>query len=297
MADPVRIYIVTHPNYADGAQIVDGLLQHLEDLADRPGGIPIPTRARSVPEDPAVPDGPPVRVDLAAATASIVVMIAEPQLKAAFDGSWASFRDHLASAFLENESRTENHFVLPLIVALDADHADLFTGVPDAGDWSNVQHIRTYDWDYPAHTPHSRSRILLQIYRLVLAAMNEMRADDDADPVHRTKVFVSHAKADLASRRGAGDRSVVDWLIDRANHTNYGIELFFDETDLAPGFSWKRQFQRAIKKSALMAITTDAYASRPVCRWELLTAKRHRRPVLDVNAVLSDEPAPVHQRG
>ena len=72
--------------------------------------------------------------------------------------------------------------------------------------------------------------------------------------------------------------------------TNYGLEAYLDEMHALAGWPWKEQFKEAIGQGAFLAVDTDAYAARPICQWELLQAKRDRRPILSINAVRERQP-------
>ena len=98
-------------------------------------------------------------------------------------------------------------------------------------------------------------------------------------------MFLSHAKADLRASEAENRDALVSRLTDRMRGTNYGLEAYLDETHALPGWPWREQFREAIGQGAFLAVDTDAYAARPVCQWELLQAKRDRRPILSINAV------------
>jgi hypothetical protein len=50
-----------------------------------------------------------------------------------------------------------------------------------------------------------------------------------------------------------------------------------------------QELEDEIAESTLLVIQTDRYAERPFCRWEVLKAKQHCRPIFIVNRVKKGE--------
>jgi TIR domain len=94
-------------------------------------------------------------------------------------------------------------------------------------------------------------------------------------------VFLSHAKQDgLPIARRVGD-----YLRDGT-----GIKDFFDAQDLPEGSRWEELIKGAAADHVLLAIRTDAYATREWCRTEVLAAKRASSPVVVLDALTDFEP-------
>lgn len=91
-------------------------------------------------------------------------------------------------------------------------------------------------------------------------------------PPPKISMFVSHAKADGVDVAGL--------LRDEIRRRGQ-LEAFYDENDLAFGHGWKEGLERALDggSAMLLAVLTDAYASRPWCRRELRSMRvvRERR--------------------
>lgn len=241
--DQLRIYVVCHPGYFEGPLIAQPVVAHFEGVSERIGKQPITARVLSVSADPVDPTGPPAPVDTEAADVSVVVILAEPQLMAAFDGPWAGFRDALLAAMPAEDEEPTPGFLLPLVIALEPSALDPFRKAAAAGSpvYDAKQAERAYDWPHAAEAEHGVA--------------------------------------------------IVSRIRERCQASNYGLDAYFDETHTVPGFGWKRQFRRAIAGSSFLAVGTDACASRPVCQWELLQAKRSRRPIMSINAVSEREAA------
>ena len=155
----------------------------------------------------------------------------------------------------------------------------------------SIQAERAYDWAHGVADGHAVTRILLQTCRLILDGLDRIVRNlaTGAGPARRV-VFLSHAKADLRTAEAENRDALVSRLTERMHGTNYGLEAYLDETHALSGWPWKDQFRKAIGQGAFLSVDTDAYAARPICQWELLQAKRDRRPILSINAVRERQP-------
>lgn len=107
--------------------------------------------------------------------------------------------------------------------------------------------------------------------------------DDDVQTLNcpSVGVFLSHAKRDgLPITEG-----IRDYI---SKHLS--LRSFFDARDILPSALWEEVLTKNARNAALLAIQTDAYASREWCQNEILEAKQARVPVVVVNAVTSHEP-------
>ena len=97
------------------------------------------------------------------------------------------------------------------------------------------------------------------------------------------RLFISHAKADVADTDGAAKR-IHDYVV-----TDSTGKAFFDTTDLRPGESLDGQLDNAVSRGVLIAVRGDAYSSRVWCQRELLLAKLHGLPTLSVEILRRGE--------
>ncbi len=97
------------------------------------------------------------------------------------------------------------------------------------------------------------------------------------------RLFVSHAKADLAATNNAA-KEVHDHIV-----TETTGHAFFDAVSLEAGRSLTQQLDGAVGDGVFLAIRGDAYSSRTWCQRELLTAKRHQLPALTVEVLVKGE--------
>ncbi len=99
----------------------------------------------------------------------------------------------------------------------------------------------------------------------------------------KVRLFVSHAKADLAASASAA-KSVHDHIV-----TETTGHAFFDTVSLEAGESLADQLDSAVGNGVFLAVRGDAYSSRTWCQRELLTAKRHELPSLTVEVLKKGE--------
>jgi hypothetical protein len=123
---------------------------------------------------------------------------------------------------------------------------------------------------------HELVRLLKSKDRLDQGAANPTALPAD----EKVTIFLSHTKADGAEI--AGD-------IRQYIRHHYQLNTFFDANDIPYGEDFDPVLRREVSKGALLVVQTDAYASSVWCLEELLEAKKHRRPVLVVNAVAAGE--------
>ena len=97
------------------------------------------------------------------------------------------------------------------------------------------------------------------------------------------RLFVSHAKADLAASNDAA-KQVHDFVV-----TDTTGQAFFDAVSLEAGTSLADQLDNAVGDGVFLAIRGDAYSSRTWCQREMLTAKQHQLPSLTVEVLLRGE--------
>ena len=286
--DQVRVYIIRHPNFTEGEELANAVAARLEGPPGPPAAYPIATRVLCEAANPSIKNGEPQYIEKNASIFPVAILLADKMLTEAMQGPWLAFRDDLTDAILSQNDQKKDAkeaYMLPLIVATDEDAVDPLNLGRNA-----IQAERAFEWPHPLCSHANVTRILLHTYRLILSGLelNRFDAPTETAPTRR-QVFLSHAKADLKESESAERIPIVDRLRKRMNDSNYGLNPYFDATHALPGFGWRNQFIKAIKESSFVAVATDSYASRPDCQWELLEAKRARKPILSVNAVRDRE--------
>ncbi len=102
--------------------------------------------------------------------------------------------------------------------------------------------------------------------RLLWRQQDETGVIDINVPSSPIKVFISHAKA---------DGTKIAEAIREQIYQQGQLQAFFDESDLAIGYAWERDLESSarLNTTAMIAVFTDAYASRPWCRREIRLAR------------------------
>ena len=96
-------------------------------------------------------------------------------------------------------------------------------------------------------------------------------------------LFLSHTKADMDKEPRVTKRLIECLSEDQP------IEAWVDSGDIATGSKFAEAIEQGIKRTSLLAVLTDTYATREWCREEVLLAKEHQRPVAVVDALTSYE--------
>ena len=99
----------------------------------------------------------------------------------------------------------------------------------------------------------------------------------------RPTLFISHAKADLASTEQAAEN------IQRYVVSDTTGKAFFDKTELYAGEPLEEQLDEAVRQGVFVAMRGDTYGSRVWCQRELLTAKLEKLPTLTVEVLRRGE--------
>lgn len=166
----------------------------------------------------------------------------------------------------------------------DIPNTDLMRVIPVALDQDGLRHggegslkgrnfIRAYDWPRESVTQHAILSMTHEICRHGFAEIDSA----DKGKFSSIKLFLSHAKS------GDTGRSHAEALKKFIENTN--MSLFFDETEISPGFKFDDEIIKHIIDSTVVAIGSDAYSSRYWCQREILCAKEHLRPMIAVDCL------------
>lgn len=273
----VVIYVVRHHRDKKREALAAAIAAHFDgDEPVRDGlGMRLPVRIRCEPWD-GTRDGSPRPIAFDAADVNIVVVLHSQELKEAVAGSWRVFFQALAD---ERNAYPQRTRVL-----------DVSAGGTALPGLEAVQQVRTGDWPGAPEDAAWRVRLLLHV---VYAIGHQMKARDalaraggggdiDSVVIDREQLFLSHAKAD-----GWG---ITREIRDHLANNGFGVKTFVDVTDLPGGTRFDHQFDAQIARSALVVLRSDRHGSRPWCRWEVLRAKCHNRPLLVVDLIEHGEP-------
>ena len=273
MADLTRpflvLYVVWHPDFAQGATIADALREHFrrklyENVA---GGTGLSVIYRFAP----VPgSATPLPVDLNDAETTAVVVLADSNLTA--DPVWTRYVRGLVERTETAGLGTrvfpvaiESGVLAPLGVEEQALRWDLWEGTFD----DRQQHL-TVDLTYE----------FCRMLRHYLEHLKNPAEDDVAleSYLKKVQIFLSHSKHDKNGER------IADSIRDRL-HGGHGLASFFDVHDIPAGLRFHKVLLHQVRVSAMVAIHTDTYSSREWCRREVLEAKRWNVPLVVANSL------------
>jgi hypothetical protein len=265
----LRLTVVWHPNFAVGRPIAEALAAHFEGAEDElnSSGLTIPVRVRCEGADPRDPQSAPLPLMTGDDTINIVLLLVEGDLIAAFDKQWAPFAQSIRN---ELDAHPDHTLVLPLRLG-------------DRGAIPPFAELQSIPTSLFPGTGPSDSRWMRRLILTVVAHIGnylrrlEQFEKDPTIPIDETLLsrfvlFMSHAKRDAMP--------VVNAIRDHLANNNYGVDTFIDAKDLPAGINYEKTFTANIREGAVVAIRTDAYSTRPWCRWETLEGKRLMRPIV-----------------
>jgi TIR domain-containing protein len=263
------IYVVWHPEFAEGAGIAKALYDHYrrnlyENVA---GGAGLSLIYRSTPEPGT---SAPVGIDFNEAETSAVVLLVDERFAA--DGSFVAYaRDLMDQADAVGLSAR----IFPVAIdkiAIDLEIAEQF--------------IRWDRWlrvDQKKRRCRLIARLTYQFCRMLRSYLERLEhpAEEDAtleQYLRRVQIFLSHSKHDQNGDRIA--RMIRDYL-----HRADSLASFFDVHDIPAGLRFNKIILQQVKVSAVVAIHTDSYSSREWCRREIIEAKRWNVPLVVANCI------------
>jgi hypothetical protein len=272
----LEIYVVWHPSDAGGNQITDTLLGHFRGTAFSGligGAIDVYVRSTSesgLPADcpPPIPALAPPAYGLAVPRYTAVVVVAGTELASAIEagGPWRHYIEAIAAA---RHASPDSIALYPVQIApLALDNTVL------GGLVGGIQQVAAGGWGKDAFD-EALCRDLAQGIAQVV------------DPAHqRLQVFISHTKRHAEDEKGAVVR-LIDLVRRVINDTR--LTDFFDASDLQPGDDWAPTLVAEASHSALLAVRTDLYSSRPWCQREIITAKQQGMPVVVLDGLTVGE--------
>lgn len=272
--DPLRIYVIWSPQDAAGPPLADLLSRHFDNTGESSafGGIRMPVFVRY--EAFTAASTAPRAIDLEEAEHNLLVVIGTHYLteRIADDGAWAGWFDQLSAKFA-NRDRKDRFVVI-----------SLESTVLEVRGFAGRHAIRTYEWPSDLRNSDSQTHLLLLLTNLCgLMLLEEINpaAPGELRRAVKQRLFISHAKLD-----GTDDAVRIR---KRLEETDFGIQPFVDANDLTVGELFSDELEAEIADATLLAIYTDCYGSRPYCRWEMLRAKFHHRPIYIVHRLKQGE--------
>lgn len=261
--DPMRLYVIFDPACTPGPAWVAMVDRAFSSLGmqrdDRLFGVPV--QQRSAPWGGGQPGLPnprhPRQIDLSNASCNCLMVLVDAVMVRFNQAQWAEYMGNIQSQMAQRPGRD---IVVPVLLH---DEMPAFA--------QHLQVIRPSAVDVPADA-RARTRFFVQLLNALL--VHRHTGGDRSAHVPGHGIFVSHAKRDGEDTA----RRIVEVIADVSQ--SLGPRCFFDKASLLPGDDYPVRFEQAISRGSLLAVVTDAYHTRPWCRWEVLTAKRLGRPVV-----------------
>ena len=262
------IYVLWHPNYAEGAVLAEILRKHFrrELYASVTGGTGLSVIFRS---ECAPGTSRPIPIDLAGAETTAVVVLAESSM--AEDQDWVAYLRELAK-----QANVGGFGARLFPVAIDR-----------KGLLLEEQAIRWDQWA-KAQPPQDLclpliSELTYSFCRTLRHHLEHLRRPDEEQSalcryLQKVQIFLSHSKHDDHGEHIAHE--IRDHL-----YRGRGLGSFFDVHDIPAGVRFDEVLLEQVAHSAVVAIHTDSYSSREWCRREIIEAKRRNVPLVVANCL------------
>ncbi|VTU09674.1 Uncharacterised protein [Actinobacillus porcinus] len=170
--------------------------------------------------------------------------------------------------YIESFPKSEGYFIVP--VAIDKEGLNHSS----SGRLQNLNFLRSFDWSNENKEQYGILSLSHELYRF---GLNNDITTSNIGIASSIKLFLSHAKK---GDTGLKHAEAIKLFLDNSN-----MQRFFDANEISPGFRFDEEIENHIKKSTVIAISSDAYSSRYWCQREILSAKRERRPIVLVNSL------------
>jgi hypothetical protein len=257
---PLLLHLIFHPDAQDAR--ATALAFHTSLNADHSlPNLAIPTRL--LPEDGS--KLPPASYTLDEAERSVVIVLVDDAMNAGAQGDipagrldWADF-----AADLYKRCDGKKHLFLPVQLT--------------AGAWPLHADFRRADMNFVRGVPQGGKTSFELIERRLIVEISRVLRACEPGTVAPIQLFLSHAKQDI----GQGP---FEALVEHLNATQ-PVKAWVDSAKIDPGHSFSEAIEAGVRDSAVLALVTEAYSSRPWCRREVLFAKKHRRPLVIIDAL------------
>jgi hypothetical protein len=272
--DIARLFLIWSPEDPAGLPLANMLARHFDDAEESRafGGIRISVLVRYEAFAPPATAPRPILLDEAEHNLVVVVGTHHIADRLADDPAWAAWFDDLSAQF-KRRGRKDKFVVF-----------SLESSVLEVRGFRGRNAIRAFQWPFDLESMASRTHLLLLLTNMCGSMMLENTGPSTPGQPRKApkqRLFISHAKLD-----GADDAVRIRRRLDEMD---FGIEPFVDANDLSVGETFTEELEGEIADATLLAIHTDAYGSRPFCRWEILRAKFHRRPIYIVHRLKQGE--------
>jgi hypothetical protein len=268
--DALRLTVIWHPRLACGKNIAEEITETFDRLGMVRDDVrlSVPVQVRSIGFDEL--DGAPRPIDFSKAQIDGLILLSDRHMAVAANKKWKPFFDSISQEKMNNESKI-------FIINIASDRRGIKLPITE-----EINVIKTFVNKLDDPEDSVKRHIFIKLIANIVINVKKCRqynhiSRNTPPIVPPETIFISYA-----SRDGAEIAECIDKYV-RINNATLGIHTFLDEKSLPGGLEHRKYFSGQIQDSSLLVIYTDTYSSREYCRWELLEAKRHRRPILAIS--------------
>jgi hypothetical protein len=257
---PLLVHIIFHPESTAARDLARHIHIQLNGDLIVPG-LRVPTVFSPAGEG----NRPPTAYRLDFAERNFVVVLADDRLS--IDDAWCRFAADLWQSCLGSPTR-----FVPIQLSENA--------------WPLNERLKGVSFAKAFLQPAGGAREAFVVRRLVVELcryLSNLEAVAESQFEAPITLFLSHAKADLEQEPKVTKRLIESLREDQP------IEAWVDSGDIASGSKFAEAIERGVKRTSLLSVLTDTYATREWCREEILLAKEHQRPVAVVDALTNYE--------
>ncbi len=251
MLSPVRIYVLFHPDSAEGKDLTDRIydwfrMRNME-------GIPVyirsqPMKDKRVPEEP---EGKSVALEY------LVPLVDAHMVR---DAAWHHYLQNLTEKCLDEKTKDTTGWVM-FPVAMDATSFNLPGQITQRNFIRFTKPVETRNIDQQhENMEHAFMGVLKDLTEAMSRDLNARLFPDQVG--RKLKIFISYSRADGSTV----PKAMRDYIQGRTQ-----CEAFFDENDIGFGSKYETVLDQNAREQAraLIVVAGDHYADRPVCRWEI----------------------------
>lgn len=279
---PLIIHVVWHPDFQDGKRYADLIYKTFnrdtEFALQRNLSIPVFYRSQSDIET-----GVPIPIRYDEARRNAVVILVDDHLM--LSDSWADF---VKNEVFDKIASNPNNRIYPVAISKNAYR--LANGSLATLQFVRLNEVEISDKEieFEQRWRLMRSRLLHDLCRLMYkigpvsgTVENKPESGYNALPNPPVKLFISHAKADGLPIA----KKILHYI-----QQDTSLNAFFDARDIAGAYRFDKQIlEQFDENSAIIAVVTDAFATREWCRLEVSTAKRKKCSLVVINHLTKGE--------
>lgn len=264
---PFNIYIVWHPLFQEGPTYAEFIYRTFNRNFKEPFSrhLGIPVFYRSIGKSGSEAEMP-MDIDPEAARRIAVVVLVDDSMIIHRE-EWKAYLDKITAL----DKDDGNLRVFPVALSKNA------AKVNDTLNRKN--YIRVFQKETIEEQCSFLGISLAHEFCRLLHGFERVSANETSSPP-RLKLFLSHSKSD-----GVEITKLLRYWVQEFT----GLQAFFDATDIPPGESFAKVIRENVDVATLLVVQTDVYSTREWCRAEVLEAKKYKRPVVVIDALVKGE--------